>query len=169
MGEPEPEEDQGRSLGSRLLSGLDRWTSRAMVAVVVLSAALIWVLISIAVGFPARWETVFQTLVAALTLAMVFIIQHTQSRQQAATQRKLDEILKAPGFPSNRGDFGCGDHGRDGAGLGAPAPGRGRLGPARFSCSEGPQGSPGSRAARRAVARSAMRSTLEAGVAGPYP
>lgn len=95
MGEPEPEEDQGRSLGSRLLSGLDRWTSRAMVAVVVLSAALIWVLISIAVGFPARWETVFQTLVAALTLAMVFIIQHTQSRQQAATQRKLDEILKA--------------------------------------------------------------------------
>jgi low affinity Fe/Cu permease len=47
------------------------------------------------VGFPARWETVFQTLVAALTLAMVFIIQHTQSRQQAATQRKLDEILQA--------------------------------------------------------------------------
>lgn len=97
MGEPEPdpEEERGRSLGSRLLSGLDRWTSRAMVAVVVLSGALIWVLISIVVGFPARWETVFQTLVAALTLAMVFIIQHTQSRQQAATQRKLDEILRA--------------------------------------------------------------------------
>ncbi len=53
MGEPEPEEDQGRSLGSRLLSGLDRWTSRAMVAVVVLSAALIWVLISIA-GVPLK-------------------------------------------------------------------------------------------------------------------
>ena len=26
---------------------------------------------------------------------MVFIIQHTQSRQQAATQRKLDEIPQA--------------------------------------------------------------------------
>jgi low affinity Fe/Cu permease len=38
---------------------------------------------------------VFQTLVAALTLAMVFVIQHTQARQQAATQRKLDEILQA--------------------------------------------------------------------------
>jgi low affinity Fe/Cu permease len=47
------------------------------------------------VGFPGRWETVFQTLVAALTLAMVFVIQHTQARQQAATQRKLDEILRA--------------------------------------------------------------------------
>jgi low affinity Fe/Cu permease len=34
-------------------------------------------------------------LVAALTLAMVFVIQHTQAREQAATQRKLDEILQA--------------------------------------------------------------------------
>ena len=48
-----------------------------------------------AAGFPARWETVFETLVAALTLAMVFIIQHTQARHQRATQRKLDEILRA--------------------------------------------------------------------------
>jgi len=47
------------------------------------------------VGFPGRWETAFQTLVAALTLAMVFVIQHAQARQQAATQRKLDEILRA--------------------------------------------------------------------------
>jgi low affinity Fe/Cu permease len=38
---------------------------------------------------------VFQTRVAALTLTMVFVIQHTQARQQAATQRKLDEILQA--------------------------------------------------------------------------
>ena len=37
----------------------------------------------------------FQTLVAALTLTMVFVIQHTQARQQAATRRKLDEILQA--------------------------------------------------------------------------
>jgi low affinity Fe/Cu permease len=46
-------------------------------------------------GFPARLETVFQTLAAATTVAMVFVIQHTQSRAQEATQRKLDEILRA--------------------------------------------------------------------------
>ena len=44
---------------------------------------------------PARWETIFQTVVAALTLMMVFVIQHTQQRQQRATPRKLDEILQA--------------------------------------------------------------------------
>jgi low affinity Fe/Cu permease len=51
--------------------------------------------VSIVAGFPARWETIFQTVVAALTLAMVFVIQHTQARHQRATQRKLDEILLA--------------------------------------------------------------------------
>jgi len=51
--------------------------------------------VSIAAGFPARWETIFQTVVSALTLAMVFVIQHTQGRHQRAIQRKLDEILLA--------------------------------------------------------------------------
>jgi len=62
---------------------------------VVLAAVVTWVGVSIAAGFPARWEVIFQSLVAALTLAMVFVIQHTQARHQRATQRKLDEILHA--------------------------------------------------------------------------
>src|ERR1017187_991245 len=33
-------------------------------------------------------------------LAMVFVIQHTRARRQAATQRKLDEILQA--MPGDR-------------------------------------------------------------------
>jgi len=81
-----------RPPGSRLLHVLDRLAGRAVVAVAVVVADLVWVLYSGLVGFPTRLETVFQTLAAALTLAMVFIIQHTQSRQQGATQRKLDEI-----------------------------------------------------------------------------
>jgi low affinity Fe/Cu permease len=63
--------------------------------VLVVTAAAVWIAVSIAVGFPARWETIFQTVVAALTLTMVFVIQHTQARHQRATQRKLDEILLA--------------------------------------------------------------------------
>ncbi|MGO8883233.1 MAG: low affinity iron permease family protein [Streptosporangiaceae bacterium] len=95
MSDPEVSRDRPRPLGSRFLFGLDQRSSRPVTAVIVLVADLIWVIVSLAVGFPGRWETVFQTLVAALTLAMVFVIQHTQARQQAATQRKLDEILQA--------------------------------------------------------------------------
>ncbi len=95
MPEEEPPTDRERSPSRRLLSGVDRWASRPLVALAVIVADLAWVLLSFAVGFPGLGERVFQTLVAAVTLAMVFVIQHTQAREQAATQRKLDEILQA--------------------------------------------------------------------------
>ena len=85
---------EGRSKGSRLLFGVDRWTGHPLTAVSVLAAGLAWVLLSVSFGFPNLWERVFQTLVAAVTVVMVFVIQHTQARHQAATQRKLDEILR---------------------------------------------------------------------------
>lgn len=84
-----------RSPASRLLSKADWHASRPMAAVCVVTLTGTWLIVSIVEGFPARWETIFQTAVSALTLAMVFIIQHTQSRHQRATQRKLDEILLA--------------------------------------------------------------------------
>ena len=84
-----------RSSASLLLSRADRYASRPAAAVLVVAVAGAWLTVSIVAGFPARWETVFQTVVAALTLAMVFVIQHTQARYQRATQRKLDELLLA--------------------------------------------------------------------------
>lgn len=65
-----------------------------LVVAVAVAVDVVWVLCSAVLGFPAALETIFQT-VAAVTLAMVFVIQHRQSRQQVATKRKLDEILRA--------------------------------------------------------------------------
>lgn len=95
MQRPGSTDDSIRPPGSRLLHLIDHGASRPVVAwtLVLLDAA--WVVYSITVGFPTRVETVFQTLVAAATVAMVFVIQHTQSRQQLVTQRKLDEILRS--------------------------------------------------------------------------
>lgn len=95
MSQPEQPVDRERSPLRRLLSWVDRWASRPLTALIVIAADLAWVLLSIVLGFPGLGERIFQTLVAALTLAMVFVIQHTQAREQAATQRKLDEILQA--------------------------------------------------------------------------
>ena len=80
---------------------VDRIASRPLVAVVIVALDVAWVLASVVTGFPGRLETIFQTIVAALTLAIVFVIQHTQSREQVATQRKLDEILRALPDASN--------------------------------------------------------------------
>jgi low affinity Fe/Cu permease len=84
-----------RSRISQWLSGVDRYASRPLASVLVIGAAGVWIAVSVATGFPERWEIIVQTVVAALTLVMVFVIQHTQARHQRATQRKLDEILLA--------------------------------------------------------------------------
>jgi len=89
------QKSEQRHPGSRVLHVLDRWAAGPTLALGVVTAVVLWVLGCAVFGFPARLETVFQTLAAATTLAMVFVIQHTQSRAQEATQRKLDEILRA--------------------------------------------------------------------------
>ena len=95
MQERSDEQVEQRHPGSRVLHAVDRWAARPTLALGAVAAVVVWVLISAVFGFPARLETVFMTLAAATTLIMVFVIQHTQARAQAATQRKLDEILRA--------------------------------------------------------------------------
>ena len=73
-------------MGSRLLWGVDRWTGHPLTAVSVLAAGLVWVLVSVAFGFPNLWERAFQTLVAAVTVVMVFVIQHTQAELRDTRQ-----------------------------------------------------------------------------------
>jgi low affinity Fe/Cu permease len=94
MQEGSGEKAEQRHLGSRVLHALVRWAANPTLALSVVTADVLWVLYSAVFGFPARLETVFQTL-AAMTLAMIFVIQHTQARAQEATQRKLDAILRA--------------------------------------------------------------------------
>jgi low affinity Fe/Cu permease len=84
-----------QSAGSRLIHAVDRWASSSTLAVVVIVADTMWLVFSTVVGFPARLESIFQTLVAALTLTMLFVIQHTQATEQAVIERKLDDLLKA--------------------------------------------------------------------------
>lgn len=84
-----------RSAISRTLSWLDRLSSHPLLALVVLTVSAAWLIFNAVVGFPSRQARIFQTVVGAVTLTMVFVIQHTQARQQSATQRKLDEILHA--------------------------------------------------------------------------
>jgi len=74
---------------------IDEVSAHPGVAWGLLLADGLWVVFSVIVGFPARLESVFQPLVAAVTLALVFVIQHTQAREQLVVQRKLDALLQA--------------------------------------------------------------------------
>src|SRR5450756_1785470 len=90
------EKPEQRHPGSRVLHALDRWAARPTLALGVVTADVVWVLYSVAFGFPARLETTFQTLAVATTLAMVFVIQHTQARAQECllyTSDAADDLL----------------------------------------------------------------------------
>ena len=82
-------------LVSKILYRIDHYSSMPVVAVSGLVLLVTFLVIGAVLGFPGGWVVAFEVTVAALTLMMVFTIQHTQSREQAATQRKLDELLRA--------------------------------------------------------------------------
>jgi low affinity Fe/Cu permease len=84
-----------RSAGSRWLYRVDHYSSLPLVALTVGLLLIAALAIGIAMGFPRTWTVSFEAGTSGITLAMVFVIQHTQTREQAATQRKLDELLRA--------------------------------------------------------------------------
>ena len=78
---------------SRVLHSVGTFTSRAAVAATVALATIAFMVLLWADVVPRAWEGGFVTLSAAVTVVMVFVIQHTQSRQQLVTQLKLDELV----------------------------------------------------------------------------
>jgi len=65
----------------------------AFVAAVVL--VLGWALVGPLFRFSENWQLVINTGTTIITFLVVFLIQNTQNRDAAATQLKLDELLRA--------------------------------------------------------------------------
>jgi low affinity Fe/Cu permease len=60
-----------------------------------------WAAVGLGYAFPDWWQTVLYSVTASVTFVMVFVIQHAQERQTAATQRKLDELIRASSGADN--------------------------------------------------------------------
>jgi low affinity Fe/Cu permease len=84
-----------RHWSSRALHRLGELSAHAGAGLAAALAVLTWLVVGAAHDFPAWWETVLYATGSSVTLVMVFAIQHTQTRQQSATQRKLDELIRA--------------------------------------------------------------------------
>jgi low affinity Fe/Cu permease len=80
---------------SRALHRLDHVVAHSAAAAVVGVIVGGFVVALAIAGFPEAWEVAFSTVAAAVTLVMVFVLHHTQRREQVATQLKLDELIRA--------------------------------------------------------------------------
>jgi low affinity Fe/Cu permease len=76
-----------------------KWTSDAaghpatfVLAVLII---LVWAVTGPIFEFSDTWQLVINTSTTIITFLMVFLIQNTQNRDTAATQLKLDELIRA--------------------------------------------------------------------------
>lgn len=80
---------------SRVLYRIEHYTSLPVIAIAIIVAMIGLIAAGGAIGFPSGWVAGFEVSASTVTIVMLFAIQHTQGREQAAIQRKLDEILHA--------------------------------------------------------------------------
>lgn len=79
---------------SRILHWVGDKTSRSGATALVVALLLVFGVLLSVEGFPMAWEAGFSTIVGAITVIMLFVVQHTQSRNQLVLQLKLDELIR---------------------------------------------------------------------------
>jgi low affinity Fe/Cu permease len=83
-----------QSIVSRVLHRLGELSATSAATMVAALVSLAFLIAALSASRATPWLTAFEAFAAAITLVMVFALQHSQFRQQAALQRKLDEILR---------------------------------------------------------------------------
>jgi low affinity Fe/Cu permease len=84
-----------RRLSSRVLHRTGAVLEEPGAGVTVAGFILAWTITGAVTGFPNWWQIILYSVGSTVTLIMVFVIQHTQARQIASMQRKLDELLRS--------------------------------------------------------------------------
>jgi low affinity Fe/Cu permease len=80
---------------SRALHRVGKVAAGERAATVVAAVVAVWIAAYAIAGFPDWMATTLMVVAAAVTLVMVFVIQHTQRRLECATQLKLDELVRS--------------------------------------------------------------------------
>lgn len=89
-------EDQ--DIFTRFTSSVSKAMGHAWVFVVAIVLLVLWALSGPILGFSDTWQLIINTSTTIITFLMVFIIQNTQNRDNAAMNIKLDALLKERGL-----------------------------------------------------------------------
>ena len=84
-----------RPRSSRAVHRIGEVTTRPLIAVIVGVLVVAFWIVIIATGFDQDLQFVFGTVCAGVTVTMVFVLQHTQRREQTSVQLKLNELVRA--------------------------------------------------------------------------
>ncbi|HRD26930.1 MAG TPA: low affinity iron permease family protein [Caulobacter sp.] len=88
-------------LFTRFANAVSKWTGRPVAFTLCVIGVLAWAVSGPAFGFSETWQLVINTSTTIVTFLMVFLIQNTQNRDNAALHAKLDELIRV-GASDNR-------------------------------------------------------------------
>lgn len=83
-------------------SSVTRATGSTVAFIIAFALILIWALAGPFFHYSRAWQTVISTVPAIITFLMVFLIQKFQNKDSLAIQLKLNELVAAHEFASNR-------------------------------------------------------------------
>ncbi len=76
-------------------SAVARWTGRPLTFLACIALVAAWAASGPLFHYSDTWQLVINTSTTIVTFLMVFLIQNTQNRDNAALQAKLDELIRA--------------------------------------------------------------------------
>jgi low affinity Fe/Cu permease len=79
---------------SQIASAVSRWTGRPLVFLLCCAVVVIWGATGPFFNYSDTWQLIINTGTTIVTFLMVFLIQNTQNRDNAALQAKLDELIR---------------------------------------------------------------------------
>lgn len=86
---------------SRFSSQVSRQAGSPLVFGAACLVVVVWAALGPSAGFSETWQLVINTGTTIVTFLMVFIIQNTQTRDTAALQIKLDELIRTTADANN--------------------------------------------------------------------
>lgn len=77
-------------------------TGRPATFAAALGLIIVWAALGPVLDFAAEWQMVFSTVTTVVTFLMVFVLQNAQTRDTAAIQAKLDQLILTSSEAENR-------------------------------------------------------------------
>ena len=81
-------------LFTRFANGTSKVAGRPVAFIICITVVAGWAISGPMFGFSDTWQLVINTSTTIITFLMVFLIQNTQNRDNAALQAKLDELIR---------------------------------------------------------------------------
>ena len=96
------ENENKHSFFEHLAAQVTKATGSTPAIIIAFGAVIIWAVLGPVFHYSENWQLVINTGTTIITFLMVFLIQKSQNKESVAVQLKLNELVAAHEFASNR-------------------------------------------------------------------